>query len=373
MKKILHIPKFFPPHNGGIEDVCKTIVDVLAEVNIEQKIICFNDTPKTQIDVYNNIEIVRVGVWKKIASQSISFAYFKQLKKLITQFKPNYIHFHTPNPFVALLLVLIIPRSTKLIVHWHSDIIAQKFLYLLVKPIERRILMRAHKIITTSLPYAQHSRPLSPFLHKARMIQNTINQNNFQLTNFVQNRVTEIKNLYKEKPLVLFIGRHVAYKGIEFLLQAAAKVHSDVVFLIGGAGTLTKYLITKNQLTNVHFIGRISEVDLAAYYYAADIFLFPSITKNEAFGIALAEAMYCKTASITFTIEGSGVNWVNLKDTTGLEVENSNVEALAKAIDCLIDNPEQRKIFAKNAKSRVEDLFIVDRIKEDIIELYADE
>ena len=49
--------------------------------------------------------------------------------------------------------------------------------------------------------------------------------------------------------------------------------------------------------------------------------MFPSITKNEAFGVVLAEAMYCYTPAITFTIEGSGVNWVNLHQVTGLEME----------------------------------------------------
>ena len=42
------------------------------------------------------------------------------------------------------------------------------------------------------------------------------------------------------------------------------------------------------------------------------IFCFPSITRNEAFGIALAEAMYCGKPAVTFTIEGSGVNFVSL-------------------------------------------------------------
>lgn len=50
------------------------------------------------------------------------------------------------------------------------------------------------------------------------------------------------------------------------------------------------------------------------------MFAFPSVTKNEAFGVALAEAMYCYTPAVTFTIEGSGVNWVNLNGITGIEV-----------------------------------------------------
>ena len=42
----------------------------------------------------------------------------------------------------------------------------------------------------------------------------------------------------------------------------------------------------------VKLLGRISDKELNAYYLASDIISFPSITKNEAFGLALAEGMY---------------------------------------------------------------------------------
>lgn len=51
---------------------------------------------------------------------------------------------------------------------------------------------------------------------------------------------------------------------------------------------------------------------MKAYLSAMDIFCFPSITKNEAFGLALAEGMYYSKPAITFTIDGSGVNFVSL-------------------------------------------------------------
>jgi hypothetical protein len=44
MKRILHIPNYYPPHTGGIEDVCHTIVKWLATVpEVRQQVVCFAD------------------------------------------------------------------------------------------------------------------------------------------------------------------------------------------------------------------------------------------------------------------------------------------------------------------------------------------
>lgn len=91
---------------------------------------------------------------------------------------------------------------------------------------------------------------------------------------------------------------------------------------------------------------------------AMDIFCFPSITKNEALGLALAEAMYYEKPSVTFTINGSGVNYVSFDGITGIEVQNRDIKAYAYAIRKLADNPELRYQYGVAAKKRVMDNFL---------------
>jgi glycosyltransferase involved in cell wall biosynthesis len=104
--------------------------------------------------------------------------------------------------------------------------------------------------------------------------------------------------------------------------------------------------------------------------YASDIFAFPSITRNEAFGVALAEAMYCGLPAVTFTILDSGVNWLCINGETGLESENENVDELAGAINNLIENDALRKQLGENAVKRIRDFFTMDVIKERLVALY---
>ena len=107
----------------------------------------------------------------------------------------------------------------------------------------------------------------------------------------------------------------------------------------------------------VHFVGKISDDDLRCYLYAAKVYAFPSITKNEAFGVALAEAMYCHTPAVTFTIPGSGVNWVSISNKTCLEVPNEDEKAYAAAIDRLLQNNILREQLANNGVRQVKEKF----------------
>jgi glycosyltransferase involved in cell wall biosynthesis len=372
MANILHIPNYYPPHLGGIEDTCHIIVTTLQDTNLyAQKVICFNDGRNIQYDVYNNVEVIRVGTWEKIANQSLSYAYRKYLLSLIKEFKPDIIHFHAPNPLVSIYLLLLIPKKIKLIVHWHSDIIKQKgLIYTLYNPFEKLLLKRADKIICTSPLYPKYSDPLQPFQQKIIVIQSLINLNKFVDIDKNINAVNMIQDCFNNKKLIFFIGRHVEYKGIEYLLQAEKDIEPEAIILIAGSGPLTEKLKAKYTSDRIIWLGRISDEELRNYLVAADIFAFPSITKNEAFGVALAEAMYCEATPVTFTIEGSGVNWVSIKDETGLEVENRNVEAYAAAINELLRNDDKRKLLGENARKRVLENFTIDCIKEKLQLLY---
>lgn len=372
MIKVLHIPNYYPPHTGGIEDVCYNVVRILnARNDIQQRIFCFHDRAETLTDTYEGIKVTRVGVWRKIASQSVAFSYGRELRKVINDYMPDVVHFHAPNPLAAWFLLNNLPKTTKLIVHWHSDIVAQSIIYLFVKPIESHLLRRADIIVATSPNYIEESKPLQRFAEKVRVIQNIIDPDKFALTPQRQQQIEKIRLEYKNQPIVLFVGRHVTYKGLGYLIEASKNLSSDFALVIGGKGPLTKALKkSAKERSNIHFVGRIADEELAAYFYAADIFVFPSITKNEAFGVALAEAMYCETPAITFTINGSGVNWVNLSDKTGIEVPNSDAVALGGAIEHMLSEAELRTSMARQAKERVETLFVKDKIKDKINQLY---
>lgn len=364
--KILHLSKYYYPYMGGLEDVCKSIIESTMEH--EQMVLCFNDKDTNEDETINGVRVFRVGLLREFARQPLSLSYNTIMRRILRNYHPDIIHLHTPNPLASFLCLLNMRQGTKLVVHWHSDIIVQPLLHALFSPFERMLLKRADAIIATSPNYIKGSELLRQHSDKCTVIPNTVIKSKLDDT-YNEAKIKELKKKYGK--FVFFVGRHVTYKGIEYLIDAARELGDDTNVIIAGNGPLTSQLIDRAAgLTNVHFIGRIPDEDLGNYMRACTVFAFPSITKNEAFGVVLAEAMYCSAVPVCFTIDGSGVNWVNINNETGLVVENGNVKAYAKAIRQLIENDDLRSRYSKNAHKRVEDLFLGKCIKSTLLGVY---
>lgn len=358
--RILHISKYYSPYLGGVENICKYLVEGTADH--ETAVVCFNDKCKDVIEEVNGHKVYRVATWVNVARQALSLSYFWVLKKAIKEFKPDVIQFHWANPFPAWVLLCVIPKNVKLIIHWHMDIIKQKHIYPFIKPVETALLKRADMVCVTSPQYRDGSLPLQPFRDKVRIVQNAMDEDNFILRDGDVEKINAVKAKYGNKPIVFFIGRHIQYKGLPHLIEAEKYVKSDCVFVIAGSGPLTDELKAQCKSSRVHFVGRLSDEDLKLHHYAASVFAFPSVTKNEAFGVALAEAMYCGTPAVTFTIPGSGVNWVSLNGETGIEVSNGDDKAYAEAVDKLIEDKELNKKYGVAGHQRVVENFTIPKM-----------
>lgn len=359
---ILHISKYYSPYIGGVETICRYLVERMPEHRTS--VVCFNTNRKDEIDVVEGHNVYRAGSLLSIAHQGISVSYGKMLKKAIAEETPDIIHYHWANPYPVLFLMFHMPKNAKLVLHWHMDIVRQRILHMLVKPFETWLLKKASVIVVTSPNYMEFSSALQKYRNKVSVVPNCIEESALQELPGDRQAVRSIRDEWGGKPIVLFVGRHTQYKGIDHLIKAEKYMDSDCAILIAGEGGLTeklKELSISSGAKRIHFIGKLSQSELRQYLLAADVFAFPSVSRNEAFGLALAEAMYCKTPAVTFKIEGSGVNWVNLDGQTGIEVAQDSYQDCnyAKAIDTLIKDSVLRRKYAEAARKRVEENFLV--------------
>ena len=99
-ERVLHISKRYPPYIGGIETYCHDICESLKGI-VEQKVIAFNDEKNTVNEMYEGVDVTRVGVQLIISSQPLCKDYKKELYRIFREFKPTIIIFHYPNPFAA--------------------------------------------------------------------------------------------------------------------------------------------------------------------------------------------------------------------------------------------------------------------------------
>lgn len=355
--RILHVSKYYYPYIGGVENICKYLVEGMPQHQFA--VLCFNDKRKDIIDEVNGIKVYRVSTWINISRQALSLSYFTMLSKVLREFKPDIIHFHWANPFPAFVLLTMIPKNVKLVVHWHMDIIKQAKIYPFIKPFEQALLKRADLVVVTSPQYRDASIPLQSFKSKVEILPNAIDEDNFVLREGDIEQINTIRSKYGNRKIVFFVGRHIQYKGLPYLIEAEKFVKEDCVFVIAGSGPLTNELKNRCCSQRVYFVGRLTDDELRWHHYAASVFAFPSVTKNEAFGVALAEAMYCGTPVVTFTVPGSGVNWVSLDNITGLEVPNGNSTEYAAAIERLLKDDGLCLQFSKNGMKRVQQNFTI--------------
>lgn len=385
--------------------------DDARHIHFEQVVFCFDhkgmkgsssgERSGDSVDTVDGIRVVRCACEAKVASQSLSYSYRRRLLAVLRQFKPDIVVLHYPNPFASHYLLQFLEPNQRLVIFWHLDIVKQRVLGRLFSGQNIRLLERADKVIAASPNYADGSQWLGKYREKCVIIPDCIDDSRLAEADNsdLADLEAAIREKYAGRILCLAVGRHVEYKGFRYLIDAAEYLDGRFAIVITGTGPLTEEL--KRQAEHIKrcfderkcqrntsddhctddyaggcpeivFVGLVSDDELRAYLNACDIFCFPSITKNEAFGIALAEAMYCGKPAVTFTIEGSGVNYVSLGGVTGIECRNRDCHAYAEAIRFLADHPEKRMKYGKAAKERVEDLFLYKQFSVNIQKLFGD-
>lgn len=362
---ILQINKFYSPDIGGVETVVKDYAEFLNKYD-DVVVLCVNKkfSLKTKIVHINDIKVYRCASLGTFFSMPISLVFFIYLFFLSR--KADYIHSHEPFPLGS-IGGLIIPAAKKIFVTWHSDIIKQRSIKKLFEIFQRKLCKKANKIISTSDNLVKFSSILSFYNNKVTTIPLAINPESYEDIN-----IENIKIQLMDKEYVLFLGRFAYYKGIFVLLDAIEMIQKSIPFVIVGDGELSSdvRLRVDKSKKNITLIDRFVNEDEKKYLLKNSKFMvFPSIYPSEAFGILQLEAMvYGKPVINTYL--PTGVPWVSVHNKSGLTVQPSDAEDLAKNIRMLYENTELYKELCIGARERVLGNFTSEKVNKKLYELY---
>ncbi|MBK7927036.1 MAG: glycosyltransferase [Bryobacterales bacterium] len=359
MTRVLHVGKYYPPRWGGMETALKDICETLAP-RVDLRVVVANDAPRQEEDRSSGFHLTRLATWRTLFSQPLT----PGLWRLLRRERAEIVHLHEPNP-LALALFLLARHRGRLVIHYHSDIVRQRKLKWLYRPILELGLSRAGAIIAGSRELIDGSPVLARHRAKCLVIPFGIDLRPF-LPLDAQARAAAPGRR------VLAVGRFSYYKGFQFLIESMAHWEGELT-LVGDGELRAELEATARRLgveARVHFTGRVSQEELVRHYREADLFCLPSCERSEAFGLVMVEAMGAALPVVSTDLP-TGVRAVNQHGETGLVVAPGEPSALGAAISSLLGDPERRLRMGLAGRERAVRLFSREAMAESILRLYA--
>ncbi len=363
--KILQVNKLYYPVTGGIERVVQQIAEGLKGVT-DMEVLACQERGKTVEEDINGVNVIRAASHGVLFSMPISFAFIRRLRRLSKD--KDILHFHMPFP-LGDLACLLSGYKGKVVVWYHSDIVRQKKLMKLYRPIMEWLLRRADTIIVATQGHIDGSDYLPRYREKCVIIP-------FGVDPLIEQRGDQYYNnsvpVHKDIIKLLFVGRLVYYKGCEVLLKAVSKVDGIELNMVGSGELETKLkedAATLGIQNKIHFRGNLNEQELYKSFEECDVFVLPSIMKSEAFGLVQIEAMAYGKPVINTNLS-SGVPFVSVDQVTGLTVQPGDVQALADAIQWMVDHEEERIDMGRKAKERVKEFYMMDSMLNKVLKVY---
>lgn len=370
--RVTMVNKYYPPHLGGIEYHVRDLANALAARGHGVRAIVANEGRQELVQTIDKVEVMRLGRTFNISSAPIAFGMAGAMRAEATRPEPaDVLHLHAPYPWGELEW-LRAKAGVPTVLTYHSDIVRQRLMLKGYAPFLKRVLDRVDLIIATSPDMIDHSDFLAPRAEKCRVVPFGIDVDAFASTPAVEARAAKIRSAHK-RPIVLFVGRLVYYKGVDVLVRAMKDVNADLIMM--GSGPLESQLMATAVGLGVN--GRITIVppspleELVAYYHAADVFCLPSVARSEAFGLVQLEAHASGTPVVSTTLT-TGVPFVNLDGVTGLTVPPGDAAALATALRTLVEDAPLRQRLGRQALERARSDFTIDRMVDDTLAVYAE-
>lgn len=365
--RVLHFYKTsFPDTMGGVEQVINQIARGANKQGVKTDVLSLTPERVQRTIEIDGYSAHRARLDLQIASTGFSVSAFVRFAQLAK--KADVVHYHFPWPFMDVVhFVTLVKKPT--VVTYHSDIIRQKNLLKIYRPLKWKFLGDVNRIVATSPNYLATSDVLARYKHKVSVIPIGLDKATYSIP--CSEKLAYWRNKLGKK-FFLFVGVIRYYKGLHILMEAASGLDYPVVIV--GAGPIEdelKQQAAQLGLRNIHFLGHLPDEDKVALLTLCYGVLFPSHLRSEAFGISLLEGAMFGKPMISSEI-GTGTTFINIGNETGLVVPPSDPVALRQAMQYLWEHPEQAAEMGRRAEERYWKHFTADQMVRSYVDLYRD-
>ena len=352
--KVLHVYRtYFPDSQGGLEEVIRQICLNTRGHGVESRVFTLSRRPRPAEVQLPEATVIRVKQSFEIASCGFTMGGIAEFRRQVVW--ADIVHYHFPWPFADLLHSLAGRRHCS-VMTYHSDIVRQKSMMFLYRPLMDHFLGRVSRIVATSPNYFATSDVLCRFSDKVDVIPIGIQRDSYPGLPTDSRVLEEVRAEYGSG-FFLFVGVLRYYKGLHILLNAIREAPYRVVIV--GSGPVERELrrqAKELKLDNVRFCGYVPDETKMALFELCRAVVFPSYLRSEAFGVTLLEGAMSGKPLISAEV-GSGTSHINIDHQTGLVVTPGCPKSLREAMDSLYYYPREAERMGEQARARYEELF----------------
>ncbi|WP_122089315.1 glycosyltransferase [Halalkalicoccus subterraneus] len=355
--RVLHVCKHYHPFTGGVENVVNRLVTGIDDVSF--RVLTAVQRGRGRVDEVDGVTVVRAGNLGNIKSTPLVPTFPLRLREQLRW--ADLVHYHLPFP-VGPVSHLLARTDTPVVATFHDDVIGKGPVVYPYEPVLDRFLRSARRVLVTSPNMRDQCSRIAPFADKTTVIPLGVDTDD-----------TPISPRRPSGRRVLFVGRLVPFKGVTHLVSAMRGV--DGTLTVVGTGPererLERQAAAQDVADTVTFEGFVSDDRLAHLYGESDVFVLPSVEANESFGIVQLEAM-SQGLPVVNTALPTGVPYVSVDGKTGLTVAPGDPQALADAIETLLEDRERYERYSVNAQRRVRREFSSDRMLRETERVYRE-
>ena len=383
--RITQVASYFPPPYGGIESHVFYLSRQLVEMGHEVTVLT-----SRSMETGAEKEEVRDGVLVKRLWTPLSFFNFPFMPTLLYKVlreETDIFHGHINSPMVVESAAIgSWLRRIPLIITYHADIIPEDlglknialaksvswFYENIFKRIDAGV---ANRIVATTPTYVGSSRFLAEYLEKVSIVPNGVDLDRFRPDLDVSGIRERLG--FEEERVVLFAGRLVPYKGLEYLLEAfsaLSEVRNDLRLVLVGTGPLADTLRRRVHIMGlderVRLMGLVSEEDLPRFYAVSDVVVAPSRSRSEGFCISALQGMACGKPVVATRV--GGVPFLVKNEATGIIVEPRNWKSLFTAVLKILEDSALAARMGRAGRRRAERFFSWGRVAKLIEKIYKE-
>ncbi|AEA46589.1 glycosyltransferase family 4 protein [Archaeoglobus veneficus] len=314
--KIAQVCPRFLPHIGGVETHVYEISKRLVE-EFDVEVLTTDPTGKlAKIEEIGGFTVRRFKSLAPSDSYYLSPSLHWYLKRTSGEY--NIIHAHSYHAFPALHAAMT-KKENKLIFtpHYHGKghSLIRNLLHKPYKPLGSKIFDKADAIICVS----EYEKNLvlknfnvdGSIVH---LIPNGVNLDEFKDIEKIK------KSKDSSKKVILYVGRLEKYKGLDYVVEALARLDSEFILEIVGKGPYKQNIVRLANrlgvLNRIRFYQNLSRRELIEKYAKADVLVL--LSKHEAYGLAVAEALAAKTPCIVAN-EAALTEWIDDRNVFGVD------------------------------------------------------